>query len=80
MPNKEPAAEGATADFISPREVHQTNRNISQDREARDVTFAKQVAKAVAREMAKAHVQYQAMINEIHAPVIPTTYFWCKWL
>ena len=57
MPNKEkdPASEGATADLTSPREACQTNRDISQEREARDAALAKQVAEAVAREMAKAH-------------------------
>ena len=75
MPNKDkdPATEGATADLTRPREAHQTNRDITWEREARDATFANQVAKAVAREMAEAHVQYQAMINEIHAPAMLIT-------
>ena len=52
-----------------------TNRDHSWDQEARDATLAKTIAKAVtretqtiaevfAREMAKAHVQYQATIKE----------------
>ena len=71
--DKNAVTEGATADLTSPREACQTNRNISQEREARDAALAKQVAKAVARELAKAHAQYTAMINEMHAPAIPTT-------
>ena len=75
MPNKDkdPVAEGATADLTSPREAHQTNRDISREREARDAALAKQVAKAVAREMAKAHAQYTTWMNEIRTPAIPTT-------
>ena len=66
--------EGAMEDLTSPREACQTNRDISYEREARDATLAKQGAKAVAREMAKAHVQYTAMINEIQATVMPTSH------
>ena len=62
----------------------ETNRDHSQDQEARDTTLAKTIAKAVAREMqtitevvaremAKAHAQYQATVNENHTPTLPTT-------
>ena len=61
------------ADLTSPWDAHHTNRDISHEREARDATLVKQVAKAVAREMKKAHVQYTAMINELHGPVMPTS-------
>ena len=44
----------------------------SAGREAWDTTLAKTITKAVAREMAKAHVHYQALLNERSAPVIPT--------
>ena len=50
-----------------------TNRDLSQDREAREAALAKQVAEAVAREMAKAHTHYQALLNERRAAVIPTS-------
>ena len=43
------------------------------DREARDATLAKTITEAVAREMAKAHAQYQALLNDRSAAVIPTT-------
>ena len=39
-------------------------RNHSRDQDARDATLAQTIAEVVAREMAKAHVQYQATINE----------------
>ena len=62
----------------------ETNRDHSRDQEARNAALAKTIAKAViretqtitevfAREMAKAHVQYQDIIKESHAPTLPTT-------
>ena len=53
----------------------QTNRDLSQEREAkaRGATLAKTIIKAVAREMAKAHVQYQALLNDRSTAVIPTS-------
>ena len=62
-PNKD--SDGATGDSItSPQNAHQAACNLSQEREARDATLAKQVVEAVAREMAKAHKHYQAILNE----------------
>ena len=46
----------------------ETNRDHSWDQEARDATLAKTIAEAVAREVAKAHVQYQAIANEKSTP------------
>ena len=64
MPNnKELATEGATTDLTSPREALQANRDVSQEREARDAALAHLVAEAVAREMSKAHVQYTTMMK-----------------
>ena len=62
----------------------ETNRDHSGDQEARDAALAKTIAEAVAREtqtiaevvtreMAKAHVQYQATVNENCTPSLPTT-------
>ena len=62
----------------------ETNRDHSRDQEARDAALAKTIAEAVAkemqtitevvaREMAKAHAQYQATVNENRAPTLPTT-------
>ena len=51
----------------------ETNRDHSQDQEARDAALAHTIAEAVAREMAKAHAQYQAIINEKCATTLPTS-------
>ena len=62
----------------------ETNSNHNWDQEARDTALAKTITKAVtretqtiaevfAREMAKAHVQYQATIKESHTPTLPST-------
>ena len=53
--------------ITSPRDTHQSNGDLSQDREARDTT------KAVAREIAKAHAQYQALLNDKSMAIIPTS-------
>ena len=77
MGNPESATEdgeSASAKSItSPWDANQTNRDLSQEREARDTTLAKAITEAVAREMAKAHVHYQALLNERSVPVIPTS-------
>ena len=41
----------------------------------RDTTLAKQLVEAVAREMAKAHAHYQALLNERSTAAMPTS---CK--
>ena len=73
--NKEQDGETAasTESITSPREVCQTNRDLSWEREAWDTALAKTITKAVTREMAKAHVHYQALLNERSTPVIPTS-------
>ena len=58
----------------SPRDTCQSNGDLSLDREARDAALAKTIAEAVAREMAKAHAQYQALLNDRSAAVIPTSF------
>ena len=69
------ATEGASVDNItSPRDVHHTNRDLSQEREAQDTALAKKVVEAVARKMAKAHAYYQALLNERITAVIPTSF------
>ena len=59
--------------ITSPQDTHQSNRDYSQDREARDTALAKTIAEVAAREMAKAHAQYQALLNDRSTPVIPTS-------
>ena len=46
------------------RDVCHATHSLSWERETRDTTLAKQVVEAVAREMAKAHAHYQALLNE----------------
>ena len=62
------ATEGTSGDSItSPQDAHHANRDLSQEREARDTALAKQVVEDIAREMAKAHTHYQAILNERHS-------------
>ena len=71
-PNKD--TEGVSADSItSPWDACHANKDLSQEREARDATLAKQVVEAVAREMAKDHAHYQALLSERSPAVIPTS-------
>ena len=63
----------STESITSPWNTCQSNRDLSQDRKARDIALAKTVAKAVPREMAKDHAQYQALFNDRSAAVIPTS-------
>ena len=48
-------------------------RNHSRDQEARDTALAQTITEAVAREKAKAHVHYQAILNERGAATLPTS-------
>ena len=48
----------------SPQDACQSNKDLSQDQEARDAALAKTITKAVARDMAKVHAQYQALLND----------------
>ena len=59
--------------ITSPQDAHQSNGDLSWDWEARDTTLAKTIAEAVAREMAKAHAKYQALLNDRSAAAIPTS-------
>ena len=58
----ETAASGET--ITSPWDTYQSNRDLSWDREGRDTALAKTIAEAVTREMAKAHAQYQVLLND----------------
>ena len=66
-------AAASSETITSPWDAHQSNRDLSQDREARDATLAKTITEAVTREMAKAHVHYRALLNDRSAAVIPTS-------
>ena len=68
------SSEGAMGgDITNLWDAHHASRYLSQEREARDAALAKQVAEAIAREMAKAHTHYQALLNERSAAVMPTS-------
>ena len=59
--------------ITSPRDTRQSKRDLSRDWETRDATLAKTITKVVTREMAKAHVQYQALLNDRCAAAITTS-------
>ena len=75
--NKDKEQDGETAasaeSITSPWHACQTNRDLSQEREARDAALAKTITEAVAREVAKALAQYQALLNDRSAAVIPNS-------
>ena len=70
-PNKD--SNGATGDITSAWDARQTARHLSQERKARDAALAKQVPEAIAGEMVKAHMHYQAILNERGAAAMPTS-------
>ena len=64
----------ATSETNSPRDTCQDScRDLSQDCKARDATLAQTITEAVTKEMAKAHVQYQAILNERGAATLQTS-------
>ena len=72
--NKEQDRETTTSKTVtSPRDAHQSNRDLSQNRDAWDATPAKTITEAVTREMAKAHVHYQALLNDRGTATIQTS-------
>ena len=71
--NKEQDGEAASIESItSSQDACHTNRDLSQEREAWDATLAKTITEAVAREMAKAHVHYQALLNGKSTAAMPS--------
>ena len=74
---KDKEQDGETATYsetiTSPQSASQPNRDLSWDCKTRDTALAKTVAKAVAREMAKAHAHYQAFLNDRDTAAIPTS-------
>ena len=48
-------------------------RDHSRDQDAKDATLAQTITKAVAREVAKGHAHYQAILNERGATILPTS-------
>ena len=70
-PNKD--GEAAAESITRPWDAPHTNKDLSQERKAQNTTLAKTIIKAVARKMAKAHVHYQALLNEKSAAAMPTS-------
>ena len=50
-----------------------SQRDHSRDQETRDATLVQTITEAVAREMVKAHVHYQAILNERGAATLQTS-------
>ena len=65
--------ETAASSKTSPWDACQSTRDLSQDHKAWDAALAKTITKSVAREMAKPHVNYQAIMDERGAATIKTS-------
>ena len=69
--------ETATSETNSPwdacQDSCQDTQDLSQDCEAQDATLAQTITEAVVREMAKAHVHYQAILNERSTATLQTS-------
>ena len=63
----------ASKTITSPWDACQSNRDLSQDCDAWDAALAKTITEAAAREMAKAHAHYQAILNERSTATIQTS-------
>ena len=50
-----------------------SQRDQSQDQEARDAALVQTITEAVAREVAKTHVHYQAILNEKSTATLQTS-------
>ena len=71
---KDKTKDGETAATSETQDGHwDTQRNHSQDQEARDAALAQTIAEAVTREVAKAHVHYQAILNEKGTTTLQTS-------
>ena len=72
--DKEQTSKGASQnDALSPWDACQVNRDLSQERDARDAALAKQVVEAIPREMLKAHMHYQTLLNERGTAAMPSS-------
>ena len=66
--------ETATSETNSPQDAHHRDtRDLSQDRKVWDAALAQTISEAVAREMAKAHAHYQAILNERGTATLQTS-------
>ena len=71
-PNKDNDGATSMGDITSPGMPTMPTETLA-GRETQDATLAKTIVKAVAREMAKAHAQYQALLNDKSAAATPTS-------
>ena len=72
--DKNKDGETTTSETNSPWDADQdSQRDLSRDWEARDATLVQTIDEAVAREMAKAHVHYQAILNERGTATLQTS-------
>ena len=64
----------ATSETNNPQDGHQNSwRDHSRDQEARDTALVQTIAKAVTREVVKAHAHYQAILNEKSTSTLQTS-------
>ena len=73
MGNKDKTKDGEIAASETQDGHQDSRRDHRQDQEARDAALAQTITEAVAREVAKAHAHYQAIINEKGATTLPTS-------
>ena len=65
--------DGETAATSKTNTQRDSCQDLSRDREARDAILVRTIVEAVAREMAKAHVHYQAILNDRTAATLQTS-------
>ena len=69
--------ETANSETNSPWDTHRDSRrdtrDLSRDREVWDTALAQTIAEAVAREMAKAHAHFQAILNKRGTTTLQTS-------
>ena len=69
--DKEHSDSGITGEGAeSAHDAHQAARDLSHER---DAALTRQIVEAIAREMAKAHTHYQALLNERSVATMPTS-------
>ena len=72
--DKNKDGETTTSETNSPQDSHRdSRRDLSWNCEARDAALMQTITEAVTREMAKAHVHYQAILNERGAATLQTS-------
>ena len=70
---KTAATSKTNSPWAAHRDTHPDTRDLSRDHKAWDATLAQTITEAFAREMAMAHVHYQAILNERGAATLQTS-------